>query len=206
MSPEQADRADWMWIPGPTSIRWASSSTNCSPEAFRSIRQRPRIPEFLARLTRGELLHPRPSARAAELKGDLDWIILKALERDRDRRYESPRALASDLERYLEGRTVNARPLTRRYRFGKFVRRHRIQVAAACLSIAALTGGAIAAGVGFVRASRAEASARQEAATAQEVSGFLTRLFGAADPKRAPEPRRRCGRCWIVGRKKRRAT
>ena len=163
-------------------------------------------PEFLARLARGELLHlpPEHARRRVERRSGLDH--LEGAGGDRDRRYESPRALASDLERYLEGRTVNARPLTRRYRFGKFVRRHRIQVAAACLSIAALTGGAIAAGVGFVRASRAEESARQEAATAQEVSGFLTRLFGAAIRSARPEPRPRCGRCWIVACKKRRAT
>jgi len=148
--------------------------------------------EFLVLLGRGELRPARPSARAAtqalkrQLEGDLDWIVMKAIESGRERRYATALALAEDLERYLRREPVAARPPTISYRVGKFVRRHRVQVAASLLVLAALVGGAIAAGIGFVRASRAEAAARQEAATAKEVSEFLVRLFSLPDPNGAP--------------------
>jgi serine/threonine protein kinase/tetratricopeptide (TPR) repeat protein len=142
--------------------------------------------KFLAMLASGEIAAPRPSSRVTaydrRIAGDLDWIVMKALEVDRTRRYDTPNSMADDLERYLKEEPVAARPPTFRYRTGKFVRRHRVEVAAAALVTVALAGGAIAAGVGLVRANRAEAVAKQEAATAQQVSEFLTGLFGASDP------------------------
>jgi serine/threonine protein kinase len=149
--------------------------------------------QFLARLANGELHPGRPSTRATapglkrEIAGDLDWIVMKALETDRDRRYDSAAALAQDLERYITGQPVAARPPTVSYRISKFVRRHRIQVAAAFVAVAAMTAGAVAAGIGFVRATRAEAIAKQEAATARQVSDFLVGLFGLSDPHAAPD-------------------
>ena len=85
---------------------------------------------------------------------------MKALEVDRGRRYETALALADDLQRYLRQEPVTARPPTLQYQFSKFVRRHRVQVVAASVAILALVVGAIAAGVGMVRATRAEATAR----------------------------------------------
>ncbi len=146
----------------------------------------PNYAEFLAALARGELEAPRPGALRRELEGDLDWIVTKALEADRERRYDTPVALAQDLERYLHGHPVTARPPTLRYRAGKFVRRYRVQVAAASLAGLALVSGAIAAGVGVVRATRAESVARREAVTSERVSEFLQNLFMLSDPNRAP--------------------
>jgi tetratricopeptide (TPR) repeat protein len=131
---------------------------------------------------------PRQTTSAAlrkQLTGDLDSILLKALEVDRERRYDSVISFAADLERYLAGQPVAAIQPTLSYRTKKFVQRHRVQVAAAAMVVTAITGGAIAGGVGFVRARRAEAAARQEAATAREVSHFLTRLFAISDPNAA---------------------
>jgi serine/threonine protein kinase/tetratricopeptide (TPR) repeat protein len=148
--------------------------------------------EFLARLARGELQTSRPSTRTTisgrkrEIAGDLDWIVMKALETDRERRYDSAAAFARDLERYLAGEPVTARPPTMSYRMARFVRRNRIQVVAAGLVALALAIGAAAAGVGFVRARRAEAVAREEAASARQVSEFLTGLFGLPNPTAAP--------------------
>src|SRR4051794_18379619 len=148
--------------------------------------------EFLSRLMRGELHAVRPSSRTTisgrkrELAGDLDWIVMKALETDRERRYVSAAAFAQDLERYLAAKPVTARAPTMSYRMAKFVRRNRIQVIAASLIMAALAAGSAAAGIGFVRATRAEAVARQEAASARQVSDFLTGLFGLPDPTVAP--------------------
>lgn len=142
--------------------------------------------KFLAMLSSGDIDPPPPSTRARaperRLAGDLDWIVMKALDVDRARRYATAAAMAEDLTRFLNDEPVAARPPALAYRAGKFVRRHRVQVVAAALVALAIVGGAIAAGVGLVRANRAEARARQEAATATRISEFLTGLFAASDP------------------------
>jgi serine/threonine protein kinase/WD40 repeat protein len=100
---------------------------------------------------------------AVALKGDLDWIVMKALEKDRTRRYESASALAADVQHYLDDEPVTACPPSRKYRFEKFVRRNRaLLTTAACACV--LVGGALAGGIWvnrFVRAARAT----EEAAT-----------------------------------------
>ena len=68
---------------------------------------------------------PARSVLAADVEGDLDWIVLKTLRKEPERRYASARELAEDIRRHLEGRPVLARPDTAGYRLGKFVRRHR---------------------------------------------------------------------------------
>lgn len=90
------------------------------------------------------------------LRGDLDWICLKALEKDRERRYATVNEFAADLRRHLANEPVLAGPPSRRYRLGKFVRRHRLQVAAAALVVCALVAGLV---VSLVFESRARASA-----------------------------------------------
>ena len=162
---------------------------------------------FLADLTKGELKISRPSARVCtlpdsaaiaaarlatpaglrrQLEGDLDWIVMKSLEIDRGRRFETALALAEDLQRYESEKPVSARPPTMSYQFRKFVRRHRVQVVAASVAAAALLVGTIAAAGGMVRAPRAEATAREEAATSRQVSDFLVRLFTLSNPDQAP--------------------
>jgi non-specific serine/threonine protein kinase/serine/threonine-protein kinase len=79
----------------------------------------------------------------AILRGDLDTIVLKALRKEPERRYQSARELSEDLRRYLEGRPVTARADTIGYRAGKFVRRHRAAVTAAVLIAASLVGGIV---------------------------------------------------------------
>ncbi len=66
-----------------------------------------------------------PRKLTQTLTGELDWIVLKALEKDRNRRYETASAFAADVERYLNDEPVEACPPSRRYRLGKFARRHR---------------------------------------------------------------------------------
>jgi len=75
------------------------------------------------------------------LKGDLDWIVMKCLEKDRTRRYETANGLAADLKRYLDNEPVVARPPSRLYRFGKTVRRNKLAFAAAAAVIASLAAG-----------------------------------------------------------------
>jgi len=89
----------------------------------------------------------RPGGLRAEvqaLRGDLDWIVLKCLEKDRNRRYETANGLAADLRRFLEDEPVAARPPRAAYRFRKLVRRHRTaSVAAALIALAVLLGGIV---------------------------------------------------------------
>jgi serine/threonine-protein kinase len=118
-----------------------------------------------------------------ELRGDLDWIVLKALEKERDRRYTSAADLAADLRRFLRHEPVEASPPSAAYRMRKFVRRHRVAVSAASLLILALMAGTVGTTAGMLRARRAEASARSEAATAERYSNFLVDMFEAAAPE-----------------------
>ncbi len=86
--------------------------------------------------------HTEPRRLGTAVRGELDWIAMRALEKDRSRRYDSPGALATDVERYLSGAVVEAAPPSRVYRARKFVRAHRLEVAAACLVVGALVVGA----------------------------------------------------------------
>jgi hypothetical protein len=70
-----------------------------------------------------------PGQLVSLLRGDLDWIALKALERDRNRRYGTPSELAADIRHYLSHEPIAARPASASYRLQKYVRRHRIGVA-----------------------------------------------------------------------------
>ena len=109
------------------------------------------------------------------LRDDLDWIILKAMEKDRDRRYATVLDLATDIRRHIVHEPVEARPPGTLYRTTKFVRRHRIGVLAASVILLALVGGVIGTTIGMIRAQSAEAVAR-------ETERFIVRSFEEADP------------------------
>jgi serine/threonine-protein kinase len=109
------------------------------------------------------------------LSGDVDNIVLSALRKEPERRYSSARSLVDDIERHLTGFPVRARPDTIRYRSRKFVRRHRVVLAAGGLALAALIAGL----AGTAWQGR---RAAVEAAKANEVSRFVLSLFEASDP------------------------
>jgi serine/threonine protein kinase/tetratricopeptide (TPR) repeat protein len=140
---------------------------------------------------------PRPSAVVAdqgtervsvarELRGDLDWIVVKALERDRDRRYPSSAALADDLERYLRDEPVSAGPPSTTYRLRKFARRHRGAVAGVAAVALALVAGIAATTWQAVRARHAEEQARRESQISAAVSEFLAGMISGANPEEIP--------------------
>jgi serine/threonine protein kinase len=79
-----------------------------------------------------------PATLARALRGELDWVVMKALEKDRTRRYDTANALASDLQRYLADEVVEARPPSAGYRLRKFLKRNKGPVVAASLLVAAL--------------------------------------------------------------------
>jgi non-specific serine/threonine protein kinase/serine/threonine-protein kinase len=126
------------------------------------------------------------------LRGDLDWITMKALEKDRTRRYSSASELASDIASHLKHEPVSASPPGTAYRMGKFVRRHRVGVAATGFVLLALITGVIGTSIGMIRAIRAERGARQaeqqaerDAEAARRVSDFLVQLFKVSNPGEA---------------------
>ncbi|MCW5551341.1 MAG: tetratricopeptide repeat protein [Verrucomicrobiae bacterium] len=88
-----------------------------------------------------------PRSLTTALRGELDWIVMKCLEKERDRRYESAGALARDLERYLRDQPVRAGPPSTSYRLKKFARRHRVSLVAASLALIALL--AMVVGIGW---------------------------------------------------------
>src|SRR5215831_11930008 len=92
----------------------------------------------------------------AEIDKDLDWIVMKCLEKDRARRYETANGLASDVQRHLNNEPVHARPPGKFYEFQKTVRRHKFGFAAAAAIILVLAAGAIVSTWQAVRATRAE--------------------------------------------------
>jgi eukaryotic-like serine/threonine-protein kinase len=126
-----------------------------------------------------------PHQLASQLRGDLDWISLKALEKDRSRRYDSCSALAADIQRYLENRPVLATPPSFGYRAKKFVRRNRSAVLAASAVVLMLVALAITMTVQAIRIAKERDRANREAAAAKTVSDFLTGLFKVSDPSEA---------------------
>jgi serine/threonine protein kinase len=104
-----------------------------------------------------------PKKLSALVRGELDWIVMKCLEKDRDRRYETANGLAHDIERYLHDEPVQACPPSAWYRLRKLVRRNKGPMLAAGLLLLALIAGIIGTSWGLVRAE----SARQDAVEAQ---------------------------------------
>jgi serine/threonine protein kinase/tetratricopeptide (TPR) repeat protein len=133
-----------------------------------------------------------PARLGALVRGDLDWVTMKCLEKDRSRRYDTAAALSVDLQRHLAGEPVAAAPPSRRYRAVKLVRRHRASIAATGAVSAALLAGL----AGFawqahrVRLQRdmavaATALAERSGRRAGRIMDFMTESLGAADPERA---------------------
>jgi non-specific serine/threonine protein kinase/serine/threonine-protein kinase len=119
----------------------------------------------------------RPSTRGLlmELGGDLDWIVMKAIDRDRERRYSSALEFASDLNRYLKHETVIARPPSVLYRTQKFVRRNRLAVGFAVALALLITGFG-------VRLTMERDRANREAEQSKNVTDFMTNVFHISDP------------------------
>ena len=133
-------------------------------EMRKTIREKePVRPSTRFATLRGDQLTTTAKRRSADtskllhqLKGDLDWIVMKCLEKDRQRRYETANDLAADLKRHLENEPVVARPPSTVYRFQKAFRRHRLAFAATAAVVFALLFGLITTQRQATRASRAE--------------------------------------------------
>ena len=100
--------------------------------------------------------HTEPAKLKKLVRGELDWIVMKALEKDRTRRYETASGFARDIQRYLDDEVVEARPPSTGYRIGKFVRRHKGKVIAAGLVFLALLAGIAGTTWGLIKEARAK--------------------------------------------------
>jgi len=118
------------------------------------------------------------AALRRQLSGDLDWITMKALEKDRARRYGSPAELAADIRRHLSHEPVLASPPSMAYRARKFVRRHHLAAGLVMLSVLGLIAFTATTAVQSARISR-------EAKSKARVTEFLTDLFKVSDPSEA---------------------
>jgi serine/threonine protein kinase/Tfp pilus assembly protein PilF len=178
MAPEQASfnaldvdtRADiyalgvllYELLTGSTPIRRETVQRAALDEILRVIREvEPPTPS--SRISTSETLPAIAATRQIEpsrlgrfVRGDLDWIVMKALAKERQRRYESAIALAQDLERFTNHEPVSAGPPTASYRLRKFVRRNRPKVAAALVVLLALVAGIVGTTLGLIEARRQE--------------------------------------------------
>lgn len=128
-----------------------------------------------------------PQRLTRVLAGELDWIVLKCLEKERDRRYPTAAALAADLERYLRDEPVLAAPASRAYRARKFLRRHWGKATIAACMLLLLLGGIVATSVGMWQARQAERQAEQEAQVQRALLEFIDKdIFLALDPTERP--------------------
>ncbi len=137
-----------------------------------------------------------PRKLGTVIRGELDWIVMKALDKDRARRYETANGLASDIERYLTGEAVVAAPPGKVYRLRKLIRRNRGAVVTGGLVAAALVLGIIGTTIGLLNANKQRLiaiSSEQVAAKQKELAedrlkeseatvNFLDNMLGAADP------------------------
>ena len=119
-----------------------------------------------------------PKQLVSALRGDLDWITLKAVERDRNRRYATPLELAADLEHYLKNEPVSARPASRAYRLRKYVQRNRVAVTAAAALVLLLAAFGVTELLQVRRITR-------ERDRANRISDFMSGMFKVSDPSEA---------------------
>jgi serine/threonine protein kinase len=222
MSPEQAEfsgvdvdtRSD-IYALGVLLYKLLTGTTPFSAKTFRTAGY-----DEIRRIIR-EQQPPRPSTRISTLeatataisanrqtdprrlrrlmRGELDWIVMKALDKDRNRRYETANGLAADLRRHLNHEPVEAGPPSARYRLRKFGRRNRVALATATVVATALVAGTVVSTWEAIRAVKAEGlaqtrlgeamlarrEANRRATEAREVVDFLINdMIGAASPSR----------------------
>lgn len=144
-------------------LAFCSSTTTGPPARHAELRRVPRPSTGLRALTdTGSTIAEKRGTDErtliSQLGGDLDWIVMMAMEKERERRYSSASELAADLQRHLNNEPVSASPPAASYRLKKFVRRNRVAVLAGVFIFVALIAGVIGTTWGMVSASRSAQS------------------------------------------------
>jgi serine/threonine protein kinase len=176
-------------LTGSTPIARESVRRAALDEMLRAIREvEPPTPS--SRISTSEALptlaanrHVEPARLSRLIRGDLDWIAMKALAKERERRYVSAAGLADDLERYLHHEPVSAGPPTAAYRLRKFVRRNRVQVAAAGVVLVALALGVVGTTLGLIEARRRRQQAERGLTQVTKMNEILGSIFQDLDPR-----------------------
>ncbi len=122
------------------------------------------------------------SALRKELRGDLDWIILKAMEKDRTRRYETVNGLAADIRRHLDNEPVLARPPSTSYKLQKMISRHKVGFVFSVVVAVLILSFIIVMTIASVRIAVERDRAEDEAAKATAINAFLQDTLGSANP------------------------
>ncbi len=126
-----------------------------------------------------------PDQLVKQLRGDLDWITMKALEKERDRRYGAPSELAADIRRYLNHEPIAARPASTGYRLRKYVRRHRVAVGIAAALVILLAAFSVLQSVDLRRITNERDRANRERDRATRITDFMAGMFKVPDPNEA---------------------
>ncbi len=170
-------------------------------DVVRMIREQdPKIPsrrisdsqDSLSSVSNSRQSDPRKLPNA--LQGDLDWIVMKSIEKDRSRRYATPNHLAEDIQRHLKGEPVNAAPPSKMYRIRKVLWRNRMPAAVASLFLVCLLGGIVGTSIGFYNSFHAaqlsqsrliEVTKAKEAEEQQRLEAEKQRAIAMEQEKRA---------------------
>jgi serine/threonine protein kinase len=132
-----------------------------------------------------------PAKLARLMRGELDWVLMKALEKDRARRYETANGLARDIQRYLADQLVEARPPSAGYRLRKAIRRNKGKVFSAGLVLLVLLAGIAGTTYGFLRAEQQRHSAEQQRQLAEQERQLAEKAQAGADSARQDAEARR---------------
>jgi serine/threonine protein kinase/tetratricopeptide (TPR) repeat protein len=117
-----------------------------------------------------------------DMSGDLDWIVMKALEKDRERRYQTANALAEDIQRYIENETVSARPPSVAYKCQKLIARHTLGFLAFGIALSTMLAGLGITVWSLENEKRAHREALTEATRSGQVARFLNDMLTSGDP------------------------
>jgi eukaryotic-like serine/threonine-protein kinase len=139
--------------------------------------------DALMTIAQARAVDPRQLVRL--LRGDLDWIALRALERVRSHRYGAPSELAADIGRYLHDEPVIARPASAAYRLRKYSRRHRVAVGIGAGLVVLLTAFSVLQGLELRRTTLERDRANRERDRAARITDFVTGIFKVPDPSEA---------------------
>jgi|HubBroStandDraft_1064217.scaffolds.fasta_scaffold23771_2 serine/threonine protein kinase/tetratricopeptide (TPR) repeat protein len=126
-----------------------------------------------------------PRSFVRHLQGELDWITMKALEKDRARRYGAPSELSADISRYLRSEPVLAGPATTAYRVRKYASRHRFGLGAAATLLVLLAGFVVTQAVELHRIRLERDRTARERDRATRITDFMTSMFKVSDPSEA---------------------